>query len=62
MNTNFQAIKNLYNGLYMPYIVFLAPPPLEEFKQIYQIHPNRTKQKSVIYYKITTDNSLKNIF
>lgn len=44
-----QAIKFLYNSEFMPYIVYIAPPPYEEFKQLYQIHPSRTKPKSVRY-------------
>ena len=42
-----QAAKYMYTKEFMPYIVFVAPPSLEELKQLYQVHPNRTKTKSV---------------
>jgi len=41
-----QALKYLYNREFMPYVVFLAPPPIDEFKQLHQIHPNRTKTRT----------------
>jgi hypothetical protein len=33
--------------------VFIQPPSLDELKQLYQVHPNRTKTKAVSYWNWT---------
>lgn len=59
----------------MPYVVFVAPPSLEELKQLYQVsgtgaeairhvvrvqvHPNRTKTKTDEDLKKTCEESAK---
>uniref|UniRef100_A0A914VXZ7 MAGUK p55 subfamily member 7 n=1 Tax=Plectus sambesii TaxID=2011161 RepID=A0A914VXZ7_9BILA len=54
-----QAVRYLYNREFMPYVVFLAPPSLEELKQLYQVHPNRTKNKTEEDMKHTCEESAR---
>jgi len=54
-----QAARYLYNKEFMPYVVFVAPPSLEELKQLYQVHPNRTKTKADAELAKTCEESAK---
>ncbi|KFD72136.1 hypothetical protein M514_04208, partial [Trichuris suis] len=38
IDCNPEALKVLRNREFMPFVVFIEPPPFEEFKQIYAIH------------------------
>jgi guanylate kinase len=46
---NILFAKYFFLQEFMPYIVFIQPPSLDELKQLYQVHPNRTKTKAVSY-------------
>ena len=41
MQKKVQALGYLYNSEFMPFVVHVAPPPLDEFAQIESLRPNR---------------------
>jgi len=52
-----QAVQQLYNREFMPYIVLLAPPSFDELKQIHQVYPHRGKNRSDEDMKRTCEES-----
>jgi guanylate kinase len=39
-----QALQTLYNSEFMPYVVVIAPPPLEELKQMCKLRGDKCKK------------------
>jgi len=54
-----QAIRYLYSWEFMPFIVFVAPPPLEELRALYMSSLNNLKPKTDEELIRTSDYSIK---